>query len=184
MEPLLLPTSLGLSTHVRITVQDGSDPTKTAGFIYSLGYFQPAPTLAPVLSEEGITIQPPDQEPVWIETQADRWTYCPQAGDLSDDEAVAFILEHPSDTPPAPPAPPPDWATARQVLLAMARRGVFEEQIEDVIRSVVTDPTAQKLALLEFRKASGFDRSHPLTQAVGRVFNLNIDDLYREAANL
>lgn len=109
--------------------------------------------------------------------------FCPDAKPTFDD-AVANIPSYCS-TPPAPPvAPVPEWVTRRQMLLALDAHGIFADDVETVIKTLVTEPVAQRRALLEFRTASGFDRLHPITQAVGAAYGVSIDDIYREAVAL
>jgi hypothetical protein len=106
MKTLLLPSQIGNATHARVTVQDGTEPQRTAGFVYVLGYYVERPTPEAILTEEGITVQPADPAPIFTPTEGERWTYCPGAGEIADKAIAAYIVANPSRPAPSIQQPP------------------------------------------------------------------------------
>jgi hypothetical protein len=106
MKTLLLPSQIGAATHAQVTVQDGTEPQRTAGFVYTLGTLQEQPTPDAILTEEGITVQPADPAPIFTPTEGERWTYCATAGSMTDEEIASYIVEYPVVSAPTIVIPP------------------------------------------------------------------------------
>jgi hypothetical protein len=136
MKTLLLPSQIGNATHARVTVQDGTEPSKTAGFVYVLGTLQEQPTQYTATRPEVIgdtdpidrtftTKEERDEfvsqqssialgwaaldivpECIFIPTEGESWTYCAIAGVMHDEEIAAYIVANPAEPAPVVAAPP------------------------------------------------------------------------------
>jgi hypothetical protein len=113
MKTLLLPSQIGNATHAQVVVQDGTEPSKTAGFVYVLGELIPEfkPTISePVYDADGVeivsAIEFPGSPEQFTPTDGERWTYCPGAGEIADNAIAAYIVANPSRPAPSIQTPP------------------------------------------------------------------------------
>ncbi|MDG3575968.1 hypothetical protein P7F60_06205 [Rhizobium sp. YJ-22] len=90
--------------------------------------------------------------------------------------------------PEAPsPAPAYPALSRRQLLLGLLSIGVTEGDVEAEITAAVSDPMEREAALIEWRAAGSYERTHPLIADIATAMNLpaeQVDALWLWAAGL
>jgi len=143
------------------------------------GYFTDAPTPAPIFDKEGVEIEQPQSDPIWVAGLIEAWPLAFVAeidGALHDLVINAGVLEF------SPIAPPPITVTPWQAREALRLSGLLDD-VENYINGL----GASSAAYNAWHYAPFFRRDHALiaTLAVGMgLTSEQLDGLFAVADGL